>query len=236
MLPSAVATASAPAISSLSWLNPTPHTITVYASPWSSPSTTQHSLPSGRYPLLGPDFRRLDRASFLAHRYEFKQGLLRLDEQRTPDPQIMQTIIDTICAISNVGPEADGFVYLGTADKSADGERVQQLYKIEPIKFDHVSVVGIDREAKQLGIELDKYMRRIEDGIRQSALTDPLKTQVLTALDVVTYRGMGVVRIRVPKQKQVSFVADECFIRVGSSTQRATAPQIAAITNAFGKS
>jgi hypothetical protein len=25
---------------------------------------TQHSLPSGRYSLLGPDFHRLDRASF----------------------------------------------------------------------------------------------------------------------------------------------------------------------------
>ena len=68
ILPSAVATASAPAISRISWLNPTPQTITVYASPWSSPSTTQHSLPSGRYPLLGPDFHRLDRASFLAPR------------------------------------------------------------------------------------------------------------------------------------------------------------------------
>ena len=33
MLPSAVATASAPAISRISWLNPTPQTITVYASP-----------------------------------------------------------------------------------------------------------------------------------------------------------------------------------------------------------
>jgi len=64
MLPSAVATASAPAISRISWLNPTPQTITVYASPWSSPSTTQHSLPGGRYPLPGPDFHRLDRASF----------------------------------------------------------------------------------------------------------------------------------------------------------------------------
>jgi hypothetical protein len=46
------------------WLNPTPQTITVYASPWSSPSTTQHSLPGGRYPFPGPDFHRLDRASF----------------------------------------------------------------------------------------------------------------------------------------------------------------------------
>ena len=56
ILPSAVATASAPAISRISWLNPTPQTITVYASPWSSPSTTQHSLPGGRYPFPGPDF------------------------------------------------------------------------------------------------------------------------------------------------------------------------------------
>jgi hypothetical protein len=64
MLPSAIATASAPAISRISWLNPTPQTITVYASPWSSPSTTQHSLPGGRCPFPGPDFHRLDRASF----------------------------------------------------------------------------------------------------------------------------------------------------------------------------
>src|SRR6516162_6804422 len=64
MLPSAVATASAPATSRISWLNPTPQMITVYASPWSSPSPTQHSLPSRRYPLPGPDFHRLDPASF----------------------------------------------------------------------------------------------------------------------------------------------------------------------------
>src|SRR6201997_1998472 len=48
----------------LSWLNPTPHAIAVYASQPTSPLTTQHSLPSGRYSLLGPDFHRLDRTSF----------------------------------------------------------------------------------------------------------------------------------------------------------------------------
>ena len=64
MLRSTVCNVSAPATRLLSWLNPTPHTIAVYASPWSSPSTAQHSLPGGRYPLPGPDFHRLDRASF----------------------------------------------------------------------------------------------------------------------------------------------------------------------------
>src|SRR5437588_5942130 len=52
----------------ISWLNPTPHAIAVYASQPLSPVATQHSLPSGRYPLLGPDLHRLDRTSLrLAH-------------------------------------------------------------------------------------------------------------------------------------------------------------------------
>src|SRR4029450_5636547 len=51
-------------MSDLSWLNPTPRAIAVYASQPLSPVATQHSLPSGRYSLLGPDFHRLDRASF----------------------------------------------------------------------------------------------------------------------------------------------------------------------------
>src|SRR6476660_7221872 len=55
-------------MSNLSWLNPTPHAIAVYASRPLSPVAPQHSLPSGRYSLLGPDFHRLDRTSLrLAH-------------------------------------------------------------------------------------------------------------------------------------------------------------------------
>jgi hypothetical protein len=168
-------------------------------------------------------------------RYEFKQGLLRLDNDKTRDPDIMQVILDTICAIANVGPEADGFVYLGIADNITVGERIEALYKIEPVKFDHVSIVGVERESKHLGIELDQYMRQIEDSIRRSKLTDPLKTQVLSAIDVVNYKGLNVVRIRVPKQSQASFVGDDCFIRAGSSTHKATGPQTAAVSGAFAK-
>src|SRR4029453_18807851 len=62
-------------MSDLSWLNPTPHAIAVYASQPTSPLPTQHSLPSGRYSLLGPDFHRLDRTSFcLAHSFDHLVG------------------------------------------------------------------------------------------------------------------------------------------------------------------
>ena len=166
-------------------------------------------------------------------RYEFKQGLLRLDNGKTVDTGIRSVIVETLCGIANVGPEADGFLYLGIADKNADAQRVQALYGMVAVKFDHVSIVGIDREARQMGFALDKYMRLIEDSIRQSGLSDPLKTQVLSNLDVVTYKGLSVVRIRVPKQAQVSFVGDDCFVRIGSSTQKANGPQIAAVSAGF---
>src|SRR6266550_3299827 len=59
----------------LSWLNPTPHAIAVYASQPLSPAATQHSLPAGRYPLLGPGFHRLDRTSLrLAHLFDHLVG------------------------------------------------------------------------------------------------------------------------------------------------------------------
>ena len=64
----------------LSWLNPTPHAIAVYASRPLSPVAAQHSLPSGRYSLLGPDFHRLDRTSLrLAHSFD---DLVGAGEQR----------------------------------------------------------------------------------------------------------------------------------------------------------
>jgi hypothetical protein len=54
---------------------PHPTAIAVYASSPVSPLATQHSLPSGRYPLLGPDFHRLDRTSLrLAHSFDHLVG------------------------------------------------------------------------------------------------------------------------------------------------------------------
>lgn len=187
-------------------------------------------------PSLVIDFENsIRRSRTETARYEFKQGLLRLDSAKSQDTAIMSVILETICGIANVGPDADGFVYLGIADKPADAVRVETLYGFQPITFDQVSLVGIDREAAQLGIPLDRYMRLIEDGIRQSKLSEPLKTQVISGIDVIAYKSLSIVRIRIPRQTQISFVDDECFLRVGSSTHKAKGPQIAAISATFAR-
>ncbi|PKR56144.1 GmrSD restriction endonuclease domain-containing protein [Thalassospira marina] len=166
-------------------------------------------------------------------RYEFKQGILRLDSTRDIDEALLSSLVNTMCAIANVGPDADGYIFLGIADKLQDAERIKALDRVEPASFEHVKIVGIDREATVLGVSLDRYMRKLEDAIFNSGMNDPLKTQILSAMDVVTFKGHSVLRIRIPKQTSISFVSDDCFVRNGTSTHRANGPQIAAISKLF---
>jgi hypothetical protein len=166
-------------------------------------------------------------------RYEFKQGILRLDAKRELDTSFMQSLIETVCGIANVGSDADGFIYVGIADKAADAARVTTLDKVVPVKFEHIDIVGIEREAKVLGIQLDKYVKLFESALSAAPLSEPLKTQVRAGFDVVTVKGLSVLRMRIPKQSGPSFFGDECFFRAGSSTIRATGPQIAAISKLF---
>src|SRR5438034_4817685 len=82
-------------MSDLSWLNPTPHTIAVYASSPLSPAATQHSLPSGRYPLLGPDFHRLDRTSLrLAHSLDHLVGTAEQRERKRDAKRLSSLEVD----------------------------------------------------------------------------------------------------------------------------------------------
>lgn len=190
-------------------------------------------------PGLAFDFENsIRRSKTETPRYEFKQGLLRLDETRAIDGQLLNNLVETICGIANAGPESTGYLYIGIADKPSDVERIKQLDGVSPASIPSVSevqLVGVEREAKILGVSMDKYVRIIGEAIVNSALTDPLKTQVLSALDVIVYKGISIVRIAVPKQKQASFLGADCFVRQGSSTVKATAPQIAALIGSFTK-
>lgn len=166
-------------------------------------------------------------------RYEFKQGILRLDNTRDVDEALLGSMVETMCAIANIGPGADGYLFVGIVDKPQDAVRVKELDGIEPVNFEHVQIVGIDREAKVLGLQLDRYIRKVEDAISNSGMVDPLKTQILSSIDVVTFKGHSVLRVRIPKQTTVSFVKDACFVRNGTGTHPATGPQIAAVTKLF---
>lgn len=189
----------------------------------------------GHGPGLIFDFENsIRRSRTETSKYEFKQGILRLHGKRDTDYEFIDSLIETICGIANVGPGVDGFIYIGIADKAADAKRIEQLDGVVPVTFEHVQIVGIDRESKVLKLALDKYIKIIEDAISKSSLSEPLKTHARTGMDVVTFSGMSVLRLRLPAQTAASFMGDRCFYRTGSSTVEAKGPQIAAIAKLFG--
>lgn len=181
---------------------------------------------------LARDFENsLNRSRLETPRYEFKQGLLRLSKDRSEDSKLIQNIVETICAIANLGPDSNGYLFIGVADSQKDAARVKELDKIAPIEFNGKYVVGIDREALVQNKELDEYKRGLVSKIRNSELSDPLKTQLY--FDTILYKNRSVIRITIPVQNDVSFIGQKAFTRSGSSTVEVTGPQLLAVHKLF---
>lgn len=175
----------------------------------------------------------LRRSKLETSRYECKQGFVDLSPARKFDSHLLEKIIETICGIANVGPDSDGFIFIGVADKKTDAERVKEIDGITPITVGARYVVGLEREMRVLSMGQEQYLEKIMGFFRKSDLSEPLRSQVLSQSDYVDYKGMSVLRIRVPAQKQISFVGERVFIRENSSTIEATGKKLLAANALF---
>lgn len=190
----------------------------------------------GHGPGLIIDFENsIRRSKIESSKYEFKQGILKLSKDRSIDYNLLQRLINTICGIANSGPQSDGYIFIGVCDKEADANRIEKLDSITPIKIGEHYVTGIDREAKVLNISLDEYIKIITQKIQCSDLTEPLKTQVLANFDTILYKGLSVLRIRIPKQTDISFVGKKAYSRINSSTTEIQGLELIALHNLFEK-
>lgn len=177
----------------------------------------------------------LRRSNIETPRYEFKQGLLSLSPNREYNNGVIDKILETLCGIANVGPDAAGYIFVGVADKKEDADRIAKLDSVIPIQVGQRYVVGIDREISRLGISQAEYVDRILNRIRSSSLTEALKQQVLAKIDVPTYKGFSVVRLTVPPQTELSFLNKKAFAREGSTTVEVAGPDLLAISKLFAK-
>lgn len=175
----------------------------------------------------------LRRSKLETSRYECKQGFVDLSPERKFDKSLPGKIIETICGIANVGPDADGFIFIGVADKKADSERIDLLDGVKSVAVGARYIVGLEREIKLLQISAEQYLEKILGYIRSSELSEPLRSHVLAQTDYVDYKNMSVLRIRIPAQKTLSFVGDKAFIRENSSTIEAVGKKLLAVNAIF---
>jgi hypothetical protein len=132
-----------------------------------------------------------------------------------------------------LGPNSEGYIYIGVADNEKDAQRIKALDDVDPIEISGRYVVGIEREANFLGITLEQHIERLVGQLRSSELSLPLKSQLLSNIDPIPYRGKHVVRLKIPSQRDVSFVGKKAFVRENSSTVEVDGPGYVALTKLF---
>lgn len=166
--------------------------------------------------------------------YELKQGLLSLSEKRNVDSQLIDKVIKTICGIANNGANRSGKVIIGVTDKDADATRIKELDGIEPKKIGKRFVVGVNREAKVLGLSVENYFSKWKDAIKNSKLSSSLRDSVLSNMDFNSFYGLGIIVITIPPQKELSYVEEDIYWRNCDSTELAKTPkQIAMLAQRF---
>ncbi|SEP07759.1 GmrSD restriction endonuclease domain-containing protein [Aquisalimonas asiatica] len=167
-------------------------------------------------------------------RYELKQGLLSLSDDRKRDGAVVDKVIKTICAIANNGPSCSGQIIIGVADKEADKKRISEIDGVEGKRIGRKYVVGVKREADVLGITIEQYYSQWKEAIRNSGLSGSVRDSVLSNMDYNEFYGLGVITITIPPQCEMSYVGEETFLRSGDDTLKAeTAQQIASIAKRF---
>lgn len=167
--------------------------------------------------------------------YELKQGVYDLNRhKRKLNSEVYTKVIETICAIANSKPEKDGFVLVGVADRDEHAHKIEELDKVSPRKVGKRYVVGVSREAVLQGGTVESYVNGWKTAIRESGLSEPLKSSVLTAIDYNDYYGLGVLIINVPGQKDPSYLNNKMYIRDVDETKEIKDPQrIAAVCRRF---
>lgn len=180
------------------------------------------------------DFENLVRRSPVeSARFELKQGIIDLDVKRNENLLIIDNVLFAACGIANIGPSSEGHIFVGICDREDHSRRIQEIDKIVPLIIGNRFVVGVDREAKILGISIEKYFHKFRDRIKNSDLSQFLKDALLGNMEVINYRGVSVVHIYIPSQLQLSFVGDICYVRQGDQTLKASGPSIAAASRRF---
>lgn len=187
------------------------------------------------YPPEWIEFERImRRAQIETAGIEFKQGFLRLDDNRKEDKCLKQQIVETLCGIANARLLEPAYLYIGIADKEKDAVRIEHLDHIHPINLEGHYIVGVERETKIMNISVEEYCKRIKDFIDNSDLSRSLIVSVLPHIEAFSYKGFILVQIIIHPQKGISYLGDEVFIRKLSSTTRVTnAREIAEIALSF---
>lgn len=176
------------------------------------------------YSLIVDFENSIKRSKIETVKYEFKQGICRLDgNNRQIEEAFFFKISKELCAIANsLDPKSNGYLYLGIADRESDAQKIKKLDNTDYINVEGVFIVGVGREAALLGLSVEDYVSKIINGIKGQKITESFKASILSKVDVFKYKGLDVIRFVVGRPSEVTFLDDNIYYKEGNCVVQAT--------------
>lgn len=187
-------------------------------------------------PAMEIEFPNLIRRSPIeSARYEFKQGIASLSAKRTINRDLLNKLPKIASAIANTGPDGDGYIILGVADRDEHAQRAKELDSIIPLTVGKKHLVGVDRECVALGIDMATYLRKIVQKFQDAPLGTELKGDILASIDTVSFSGRSYVVVRIPAQRELSEFGGDYFVRDGEDLRKMSTSEALAASKRFLK-
>lgn len=152
--------------------------------------------------------------------YDYKQGLYTLNPNKREflEATFENKILKNIAAMANLGKGKTGYIFIGVTDKEEDTKKVELLDNIQDVpRYYGFGIVGLEREAKLKGTDLDTYITYITNKISSSALPSELKGRVSKSITPITYHDFTILMIEVKSGNNPVFYKNELYERDGSN-------------------
>lgn len=148
--------------------------------------------------------------------YDFKQGFVELSKDKKFDDHSFDKILETCVAIANIHKGHKGYVIVGVADKSTTADRVNELFDVKPIPYGGFYITGVEHEGALLGKNPDQFFQLITDKIKNSEISEPLKSYMNSHMKNVLYYDKTVFVMEIEGQSEPSLYKDKYFERLGA--------------------
>lgn len=165
--------------------------------------------------------------------YEFKQGLLNLDDTKSFNKKSFEKILKTLVGIANIEKNTRGYVIVGVADKVEDAMRIEKLHNICPTIFERFRITGVEHEAITLCGSLDDYYQFVMEKIKESKISQPLKDSILRNVKLIKYYDKSILIFEAQAQETPSNYDGQFYIRHGNRLEVVASDQYAMLFQRF---
>jgi len=165
--------------------------------------------------------------------YDFKQGFALLDGSAKLDEAVFSKVFKTLAAMANHGPGAVGYVIIGVADDEKAAKRINELYGITPVKYQHFLITGVDHEAAVLPKKLDSYFLGITQRLTSAPMSAWAKDQIARDIRLIRYFDRSLVVFRVEAGAEPCDYEGKYYERHGANVAEILQPQHASLFRRF---